>query len=450
MHQMRPSFSEKIPAFIRELAGFLQERGIAARPVGGAVRDLLLGREVVEWDLAVSCPPQRLMELLPGSIPTGIAHGTVTVRWKGRFIEATSYRGDRGCSDGRHPDAVVFGVSLRQDLARRDFTINAMAIDPGSDRIIDPYGGRADLARRLVRCVGDPDLRFSEDGLRVMRAVRFASVLGFSIHRRTRAAIPRSIDVFRKVSIERIRVEFMKMLSAPKPSRGVELLCRTGLLAEIIPELLAGVGFHQNRWHKSDVYRHSLKTMDAVNGDPVLRLAALLHDVSKPACIGGDGPDHTFYGHEKAGAETAGAIMRRLRFSGGEIDRVTRLVALHMFSYSPDWKDGTVRRFISRAGPVLDDLLALQRADIRARGTHIKRSLAATAALEQRIAALSERSLALKVGNLAINGDDIMELFECPGGPRVGSVLAALLELVIDDPSVNTRVRLLALAREMK
>jgi putative nucleotidyltransferase with HDIG domain len=371
----------------------------------------------------------------------------LTLRWKGNLIEATSFRGEEGYEDGRHPGRVRFGVSLEEDLSRRDFTINAMAVDLRNGGIIDPFDGRKDLQRRLIRCVGNPVKRFSEDGLRSLRAIRFATALEFSIHRPTLKAAGMTLEVFRKVSAERVREEIMKMIKSRHPSRGLELMRKTGILREVLPELLSGVGMHQNRWHKRDVYRHSLKTMDDINGPPLLRLAGLLHDVGKPACIGGEGPDHTFYGHEKTGAAMTARIMERLRFSGEEISRVSHLVSIHMLSYSDEWRDGTVRRFVRRAG--VENLMwyfELQRADILARGTHVKTSLKNLEHFQKRIESVLSAAPALNVKDLAVDGRDIMARLKLKPGPQVGRILSALLEKVTDNPELNTRSGLLKMA----
>ena len=447
---MKTGLSEYIPRHVRTLAAHLAGRGITVYPVGGAVRDLLLRRQPKEWDLAAATEPGRVMDALPKAIPTGIKHGTVTALWEGHAIEITSFRSEAPGSykDGRHPERVTFGVTLEEDLSRRDFTINAMAIDLVTGVLIDPFNGRADLQRRVIRCVGKPALRFAEDGLRLMRAVRFAAFLGFAIHRATRQAIPLALPVFKRVSAERIRDEMLKMLCAARPSRGIELMRRTGILTMVIPELIDGFGMKQNRWHHRDVYHHALKTMDETRETPLLRLAALLHDIAKPRCIGGEEPDHTFYGHDREGSVLARHILTRLKFSRAETDFVASLIANHMFSYSPDWKDGTVRRFVARVGKAsVPDILELQRADIVARGTHVKSSLRSLELLRRRIGKLSRASMAIKASDLAVDGRDVMRLLKIPPGPRVGTVLGCLLERVIDDPALNRRRTLLDLIR---
>jgi tRNA nucleotidyltransferase (CCA-adding enzyme) len=397
------------------------------------------------------------------TVPTGEKHGTVTVlteRPDGEkeHVEVTTYRGEGAYSDGRRPDQVEFVRSLTEDLKRRDFTMNAIAYDPLDDRVEDPFGGRADLAAGLIRAVGVPLERFREDGLRAMRAVRFAAQLGFRLDDATRDAIPQALDVFKKVSAERVRDELVKILLSPKPSVGLQLMQTTGLLGESIPELLEGVGLHQNKHHAHDVWHHTLAAVDATHlfsdaGPPwVVRMAALMHDVAKPrtAKPREDEPrEHTFYRHEHVGAEMADEIMRRLRFSTREREHVVNLTRNHMFWYSAEWTDGTVRRFISRVGAeALPDLFALREGDVRARGRGEDPGVEVDE-LKKRVARQIESAAALKISDLALGGADVMRILACKPGPIVGEVLRRLLERVLDDAELNTYERLEALVPEV-
>jgi len=441
---MNSKVFNRVPDSVISLVEYFNDKGIDCFPVGGAVRDIQLGRDAFEWDLAVSCNPEKVMMLHPDSFPSGLKHGTVTVFWMGEKFEITSFRKECGYVDGRRPGKVEFGVTLKDDLARRDFTINAMALDLNRHVVIDPFGGRKDLHKRIIRCVGDPVKRFAEDGLRPFRAVRFSSVLEFSIHKSTMAAIKGAPPSLHKVSIERIREEFMKMLTGSmKPSRGMEILRKTNLLQFILPELIDCLGVTQNRWHKKDVYLHSLKTMDYLSlKNPLLRFTGLIHDI----CSGGEGPDYTFYGHEKVGIDMVNDIMKRLRFSKNECHYVCQLVKYHMFFYSPDWKDGAVRRFISKVGfDLLPDIVELQRADVLARGTHVKSSLKNLEDFKTRIEAINRKSAAMKVSDLNIDGDDVMKKLKIGPGPIVGTILATFLEKVLDDPELNTKRNLMIL-----
>src|SRR5579859_4480870 len=275
------AYLDRVPAEVLGLCAQLRSHGKRAWIVGGCVRDLLLGRAVSDWDVATDARPPELLRIFPRAIPTGIAHGTVTVVLDGHPYEVTTLRGEGTYSDGRHPDWVEFVDDITADLARRDFTINAMALDE-EGRLIDPFDGRGDLSRGVLRAVGDPRARFAEDGLRPLRAARFVATLDLALDPATEQAIAPTVETYRNVASERVRDEWIKTMKARKPSGAFEVMRRTGLLAVTCPELLEGVGMEQNRWHAYDVWRHGLECMDACPPDPVLRVAALLHDVGKP------------------------------------------------------------------------------------------------------------------------------------------------------------------------
>src|SRR5450631_14458 len=299
-----------IPADVVRVCQRLRAQGHAAFVVGGSVRDIIIGRPPGDFDVATSAHPEETLRLFGNryAIPTGMQHGTITVLAgespAQRHVEVTTFRGEGVYLDGRRPSTVTFSATLEEDLARRDFTMNAIAYDPEAGDLHDPFAGQGDIARALVRAVGDPILRFTEDGLRPMRAVRQATQLGFSLDSCTQAAIPKTLDSFRKVSAERIRDELGKLLLSPMPSTGIELMRVTGLLAEVLPELLPMVDCVQNHFHKHDVYRHTLATLDATPPDFILRLAALLHDVGKPKTQAPreDAPgEYSFFRHEHVG-----------------------------------------------------------------------------------------------------------------------------------------------------
>jgi tRNA nucleotidyltransferase (CCA-adding enzyme) len=453
-----------VPPHIADVCRALLGAGHEAWLVGGAVRDLLRGRKHHDFDVATSARPDEVAHVFgrKRTIPTGEKHGTVTVLVDGpagrEHVEVTTFRGEGAYSDGRRPDQVEFVRSLVEDLRRRDFTMNAVAYDPLGDRIEDPFGGRADLAAGLIRAVGDPLERFREDGLRALRAVRFAAQLGFRLDPPTEAAIPRSIDVFRRVSAERVRDELIKILGSSRPSVGLELMRTTGLLQHVIPELLEGVGLTQNRFHSHDVWHHTLAAVDATPLEStrgpayIVRMAALLHDVAKPrtAAPKPDSPgERTFYRHELVGADMTDDIARRLKLSNDEREHLTNLVRNHMFWYAPDWTDGTVRRFISRVGAEsIDDLFRLRAGDVRARGRGEEPGVEIDE-LRARIEAQLRADAALKVGDLALGGGDVMRILGCRPGPIVGEVLRRLLERVLDDAALNTRERLEALVPEV-
>jgi tRNA nucleotidyltransferase (CCA-adding enzyme) len=463
--ELRAPQPTDIPPHVVEVCRKLRDAGFEAWLVGGAVRDLHAGRQAKDFDVATSAHPPEVTRVFgrKRTVPTGEKHGTVTVladRPDGtrEHVEVTTYRGEGAYSDGRRPDSVEFVPSLVEDLKRRDFTMNAIAYDPIGDRVEDPFEGRRDLAAGIIRAVGVALDRFREDGLRAMRAVRFAAQLGFTLDDATQEAIPQALDVFKRVSAERVRDELTKILMSPKPSVGLELMRVTGLLAESIPELLEGVGLHQNRHHAYDVWTHTLASVDATRlysdaGPPwVVRMAALLHDVAKPrtAKPKEDAPaENTFYRHEHLGAAMSDEIMRRLRFSTHEREHVVNLVGNHMFWYSPEWTGGTVRRFISRVGKEsLGDLFALNEGDMRAHGPD-RGPGPEIDELKQRIAHEIESAAALKVSDLAVGGADVMRILGCKPGPIVGEVLRRLLERVLDDAELNSYEKLEPLVKEV-
>jgi tRNA nucleotidyltransferase (CCA-adding enzyme) len=446
---MRP---EDVPQAARSVCRRLHDAGHEAYVVGGCVRDVLLGRTPVDWDVATSAHPDAIQRAFARTIPTGIAHGTLTVVVGGEPIEVTTFRGEGAYSDARRPDYVVFGVTLAEDLSRRDFTINAIAYDPDADRLVDPFGGAADLAAGVIRAVGDPVARFREDGLRILRAARLTAKLELALDPTTEAGIVPALDSLARVSAERVRDEVMKLLSARRPSLGLAVLQRTGALAVVLPELAEGVGLHQNRFHRFDVWDHTMATVDATPGDAVTRLGALLHDVAKPrtAAPRPDAPDeNTFYRHDVVGADMADAILRRLRLSNAERERVVGMVAHHMFWYTPDWTDAAVRRFVRKVGvAALPDLFALRVGDVIGRGRGEDPDVE-LGELRARVDKVLAEEQALSIGDLAIDGADVMAALAIPPGRRVGDVLRALLDRVIDDPTLNERDTLLALVAEV-
>jgi tRNA nucleotidyltransferase (CCA-adding enzyme) len=444
-----------IPPDVVALCRRLHERGFEAHLVGGGIRDMLLGRPPADFDVATSARPEKVLELFGRSfaIPTGLQHGTVTVLTgpdpaARRAVEVTTFRGEGAYLDGRRPSTVTYVSTLAEDLSRRDFTMNALAYDPLAGRLTDLFGGQEDLARQLIRAVGDPVARFREDGLRPMRAVRQAAQLGFDVEPATLAAIEPTLDVFRKVSAERVRDEMLKMLAAPRPSVGLELMRRTGLLGEVLPELLEGVDCTQNRFHKHDVYGHTLAVVDETRGDAIVRLGALLHDIGKPRARqpreGAPG-EFSFFKHEYVGKDMADAIGRRWKLSTVDRARVVAMVEHHMFFYTPDWTDGTVRRFVRRVGgETLDALFALREGDVRGRGFGEDPEVE-LGELRRRVATVADADAALRVTDLAIDGQDVMRVLGIKPGKEIGLVLEHLLELVLDDPSLNEREKLEAL-----
>ena len=453
----------RLPSAVRDLLGHLEARGCDAFVVGGSVRDMLLGRGPLDWDLTTDADPDGLSALFPGSRYEN-RYGTVTVTRDGEEYEITTYRTERGYDDHRRPVQVAFGATLEEDLARRDFTVNAMAFgrahtDPVgvARRLVDPHGGRTDLRTRTIRAVGDPDARFGEDALRMLRAVRLATTLGFTIEPATRAAIERHSADATHLSGTRVGAEVERILLAPVPSVGLRLLADTGLLEVAIPEIAAQRGIPQAKIAGDDLWDHTVRTVDAaaaigptspVDSEVVrrralgARAAALLHDVGKPATFA----DGRFHHHDAVGAPVANAILARLAFPREVRERVARLVRHHMFSYEPTWSDAAVRRFIRRTGDdLLDDLLDLRSADDM--GSGLPADGPSTVELRRRCREQLEARVPLGRGDLAVNGDDVAGALGIPPGPRLGRILDRLTDRVVDDPALNDRDVLLALAR---
>jgi len=437
---------KKFPSGALKIIKTLKQKGHQAYLVGGCVRDLLLNLPVKEWDITTSAKPEEVSHLFHKVVPTGIEYGTVTCLVDDGTYEVTTFRSDEKYVDGRHPSNVAFTDDICKDLSRRDFTINAMAYDPETHELLDNFEGQQDLKKKLIRTVGDPIDRFSEDGLRSVRACRFAAKLDFKIEKETLAAIPKTLKVTKKVALERIHDELVKMLAADKPSIGFELMRQSGLLKLILPELEECVDVAQPpNFHKYDVYWHSLYACDAAPKDNLsLRLAALLHDISKPECK----VDYTFYNHDKQGAAVTEKILKRLKFSNAEIKKVSNLVAHHMFNYTAEWTDAAVRRFIRRIGGLqnVPDLFAIRRADASAMESEI--GVSYLAELQQRIDKIVAEEHALDVSDLKVNGEDVMKTLKVKPGPKVGQVLHELLEKVLDDPKLNDREPLIKLIKD--
>lgn len=448
---MSPSIpTDAVPSAVTDLCKELQRAGHRGWLVGGSVRDLLRdGGTPKDWDLATTATPAEVSRVFKRVIPTGIDHGTVTVLFKGGEYEVTTLRGEGAYSDGRRPDSVHFVLDIDEDLSRRDFTVNAIAFDPLDGKLIDPFGGIDDIQQRVLRTVGEAAQRFDEDGLRVLRAARFVATLDFDLDPATASAISGALERFGGVSPERVRDEWMKTMTAARPSRAFEVMRDTGILAITCPDLMQQVGCVQNKYHAYDVWGHSMACMDACQGDAVHRMAGLLHDLGKPATreMSDKTSDYTFYNHEQVGARMANTWLRTLRFSNDERQRIVHLVRHHLICYTPEWSDSAVRRFTRRVGlDAIDDLLALGRADAIAKGKPAQDDIDNLRALRARIDRLVEEGAAFGVRDLAIGGRDVMQHLQLPPGRQIGDILAALLERVLDDPALNERDSLLSLS----
>ncbi len=451
---------------LKKFGKVFEENGFQAYLVGGAVRDLILKKPCSDWDVATNATPEQVMSMFKFVVPTGIAHGTVTVHFHKTEIEVTTFRTESEYSDGRHPDKIAYASTIEEDLSRRDFTMNAIAVNLRNGKICDPFGGRKDIRKKVIRTVGIPNERFMEDGLRPIRALRFASQLNFSIEKDTFSEIFKP-DVQKKItsiSIERFRDEFLKMLKSEKPSVGLKLMEETGILKLFIPEFEICRGCIQGDgrgFHDFDVMDHLIYACDgAPKNNYKVRLAALFHDIGKPSCKRvieneKEGQLYTFYNHDNEGAKITEKILRRLKFSNEEIADVSHLVKNHMFHYESSWSDAAVRRFIVRVGlQYMDDLFDLRVADVF--GMHnnqvnLRNSTTSENILElkERIEKITEKQNALSLKDLCVNGKDLMDI-GIPSGKKIGVVLNELFEAVLEDPEMNNREKLLKLAESYK
>lgn len=439
----------ELPEKVSYILNTLNRSGYEAYAVGGCVRDSLLGRKPMDWDITTSAKPEQVKALFHPTIDTGIMHGTVTVMLAHEGFEVTTYRIDGEYEDARHPKEVSFTSNLLEDLRRRDFTINAMAYNEESG-LVDAFDGIGDLECGVIRCVGNAKERFSEDALRMLRAIRFAAQLGFVIDGGTRAAIGTLAQNLEKVSAERIQVELVKLLISDNP-RELETAYDTGLTAVFLPEFDRMMATKQNNPHHCyTVGNHTLAALENVPADKVLRLAMLLHDVAKPVCRTTDeqGVDH-FYGHPAKGSEQACAILRRLKFDNDTTDRVCRLVRWH--DDNPELTGKSVRRAIRRIGTEqYPALFAVKRADILAQSDYRRQEkLAYVDAYERMYEEIIEKKECLTIRELAVKGQDLIEAGMKPGR-ELGDMLNALLEIVLEAPEKNTREELLKIVSELR
>ncbi len=512
------NFKKLIPTYVINVAEELQKAGYEAYLVGGSIRDILQGIEPDDFDVATNAYPEQVEKVFAKSIPTGAKFGTITVitedeKGEKFDVQVTTYRSEADYVGGRWPSKVEFARTIEEDLSRRDFTINAIALELSvishqlsestqqlgkeielttensqlKTHIIDPFDGLKDLEAKIIRAVRDPIERFSEDGLRAVRACRLASQLEFKIEESTFKAIKETLHITKLVSVERFRDELMKLLlKSPKPSYGLRLMKDSGILELFIPELLEGIGVVQPEFHSDDVFEHSIKTVD--EAEDSVKLAALFHDIGKPRTKSEDEKGIHFYGHDVKGAEMAEEIMRRLKFSNVEIDKVVRLARWHMFYYPSagwrqqssvvssqlsvqeennkelkaklktdnsklktqyGWTDGAIRRLIQNVGgeEAIDDLLKLRIADQRSNEKY-EFSQEELDSLSERIADVRAKEMALKVTDLDITGHDLEQELNIEPGKQMGDVLKYLLEKVIDEPMLNKRETLLGLAKE--
>ena len=397
-----------IPKFVTFILERLKNNGHQAFIVGGALRNAFLQLPIIDWDVSTSARPQEIKSIFHDIKHFALKHGTVTLVHSEDHFEVTTFRGKDS--------------SLEEDLARRDFTINAMAFDPGKDEIIDPFGALRDINEKMIRAVENPHDRFQEDPLRLLRAVRLATQFGFRIEEKTMETLTRMSHLLHKVTPERIREELIKILMSPKPSMGFNLMRKTGLLKQFLPELLEGYRKRQNAHHRYTIYKHIMETVDRVEPVMLLRLTALFHDIAKPRVREKREGKWRFLRHEAVSADLAAEILDRLRFSNHMISKVANIVRNHMIDYGSQWSNAAIRRLIRRVGPEnIMDLIQLRRADSVAHGLDSQEGLLLNE-LEERIEDQMKGSVPTKTRDLAINGHTIMGILGLSPGPEVGSI----------------------------
>lgn len=445
---------ERIEEDVIKIYDSIQKEGYEVYLVGGCVRDLFLERDITDWDLTTNATPEQIQSIFPESFYDN-TYGTVGIPYeigeKKRITEITTYRTEKGFLDKRHPEHVEWGKSIEEDLSRRDFTVNAIALkitslSPFTFNIVDPYNGREDIEKKLIRAVGNADKRFKEDALRLMRAIRFTTQLEFTIEEKTWNAVLEDSSLISHVSFERIRDELFKILKSSHPHEGIQLLDQVGILDIIIPELTKGKGVSQvrpGRHHTTDVFTHNLLALkETPSTDPIVRLATLLHDVGKPYVAGVDEDGYIiFYNHEVRGAKIASLIADRLRLSKKERLKIYTLIRWHMFTIDETITDSAIRRFIRRVGiENVKDIIDLRIGDRLGSGTQTAESW--------RLKKFKERiegqlNPPFSINDLAINGTDIMRELKIPPGPQIGKILKTLFEEVDENLEKNTKEYLL-------
>ena len=440
-----------IPQYISDIIMTLINNGHKAYIVGGAVRDSLIGRVPIDWDISSSAPPEAIRKIFGDAvIPSGERFGTLTVLSKKQPAEITTFRKEIGYSDGRRPDKVIFSNNLKDDLARRDFTINALAYDILQKVVIDYFGGIGDLENMVIRAVGNPEARFNEDSLRMPRAIRLAAELNFNISRDTLEGIKNNCFTISRISPERIRDELSKMLLSPRPGRALEYTYDTHLLDYILPELSDCAKTPAYHGSPFTVLKHSIEACENIEPKLGLRLAALLHDIGKPLTMISDNTGRLrFPNHEDVGADLARIALKRLKYPKDLTYKVTTLIKWHMFRYQSSASDKGIRRLIRSLGiDNIYDLAKLRKADRIALGLDPDTDNNMTAFLK-RVRIVLEQGPIFTVKNLAINGYDVMELLGIPEGPEVGRILNKLLDIVLEKPDMNSREILLDVIRPM-
>jgi poly(A) polymerase/tRNA nucleotidyltransferase (CCA-adding enzyme) len=446
---------KKIPEFIINILNKIERSGFEAYIIGGSVRDLLMNREVKDWDITTNANPEEILKIFPDSFYEN-DFGTVGIKIKEKeittsVVEITTYRTESKYSDKRHPDKIKFAETLEEDLSRRDFTVNALALKVKKNdfKIVDLFNGQKDLREKIIRTVGNANDRFSEDALRMMRAIRFHAELRFEIEEKTFEAIKKNAKLIKHIAAERIKDELTRIIISDNPAEGIDMMQKTGILAHIIPELEKGVGMAQNRHHIYTIYKHSILALQKCPSTKIdVRLAALFHDIAKTQTKRGEGMYATFYNHDHVGARVVEKILTRLRFSREIIQKVKLLVDNHMFYYTPDEVgESSVRKLIRKVGlENMKDLIDLRIADRLGSGTP-KAKPYKLRHLEYVIDRVSHDAVSVKM--LKVNGDDLMKELEIASGPKIGAILDVLLAEVIEDAEKNDRKFLLSRVKEL-
>jgi len=443
----------ELPEKVAKLIHQFQQNDYLIYIVGGTSRGLLTDYPIADWDFTTKATPQEMQTMFPENHFYNNEFGTVSIVMGGtkeNVFEVTTFRTEKNYQDFRRPEEVKWGETLEEDLSRRDFTINAVALEVKCKmlndkckivKIIDPYEGQKDLENKIIRAVGDPDKRFQEDALRLMRAVRIATQLGFIIEPKTFESIQNKSKLITNIAWERIRDEMLKLLASNHPADGIILLHNAGLLEHIIPELISGKGIDQPKHHISTVWKHCIDCLRyCPSEDPIVRLAALLHDIGKPVTAEGEGEDRTFYNHEVVGARIAKEIGQRLRLSNDQIDRLWRLVRWHQFAPDEELSDSAIRRFIRRVGKEnLQDILDIRTGDRL--GSGVPATSWRTELFKKRLKEVQKRPFSVK--DLKIDGNDVIEVLNIQPGPEIGQILENLFDQVKDEKDKNNRDYLL-------
>ena len=441
----------KIPTEIVNIAGNLQKAGYQTHLVGGCVRDLIIGREPKDWDITTDAKPEEIQRIFPDNVYEN-KFGTVGVKTsskeeKLKIVEITTFRLEGKYTDKRHPDEIKFAKTVEEDLARRDFTINAIALKLTkeiADEIIDPFNGQQDIKNKIIRTVGNPNERFNEDALRLMRAARFATELNFEIEEKTSEAIKKESGLLEAIAKERIRDELIKILMVKNAATGIQLLENLNLLRYVAPELREGIDIGQNKHHIYNVWEHNLRALDYAakkNYSLEIRFSALLHDVAKPQTKAGEGLDSTFYNHEIVGAKMAARVLDRLHFPKALAEKIIHLVRYHLFYYNVgEVTEAGVRRFLNRIGPEnVDDFIKLREADRIGSGVP-KAVPYKLRHLLFMIDKVKRDPISPKM--LKVNGENVMRILKIVPGPKIGRILSILLDEIIEEPMKNEKENL--------